>query len=146
MMALMVSYNPQLLATDGLLSTFLTSEADVFVLEDADARLTARTQGNTLMHRLLSVSDGLVTLAGKKLIFSTNLNSPAEIDAALLRPGRCFDVPAFRRLTFSEACALTQAAGVSPPADAQRSYSAAEVFHTGGNGVPSRLRRPVGFV
>ncbi|MDA8257894.1 MAG: AAA family ATPase [Betaproteobacteria bacterium] len=144
----MVSLDPKLLDTDVPLTEFLTSDADVFVLEDADALLTSRAQGNTLMHRLLSVSDGLVTLAGKKLMFSTNLDSPAEVDPALLRPGRCFDVLRFRLLEYREAYALAQAAGVTAPSDPARRYSAAEVFHAGetGRGGPRSLRRPVGFV
>lgn len=144
----MVSYDPKLLETDVPLTEFLTSEADVFVLEDADAMLTSRQSGNTLMHRLLSVSDGLVTLAGKKLIFSTNLDNPADVDPALLRPGRCFDVLRFRLLDHAEASALAQAAGLTPPSEATRRYSAAEVFHAGeaGNAAQRQLRRGIGFV
>ena len=144
----MVSYDPQLLETDVPLTEFLTSAADVFVLEDADAMLTPRHSGNTLMHRLLSVSDGLVTLAGKKLVFSTNLDSPAQVDPALLRPGRCFDVLRFRLLEYGEACALAAAAGLAAPSDATRRYSAAEVFHAGEAGRAGQLplRGSIGFV
>lgn len=144
----MVSYDPALLQTDVPLTEFLTSEADVFVMEDADAMLTSRESGNTLMHRLLSVSDGLVTLAGKKLIFSTNLDNPQDVDAALLRPGRCFDVLRFRLLDYAQACALAEAAGLAPPPDATRRYSAAEVFHAGAaEGAAQRpRRRSAGFV
>ncbi len=144
----MVSVDPKLLESDVPLTEFLTSEADVFVLEDADALLTSRQSGNALMHRLLSVSDGLVTLAGKKLIFSTNLDSPADIDPALLRPGRCFDVLSFRLLDYGEACALAEAAGLTAPSDPARRYSAAEVFHAGeaGNAGQRPLRRSAGFV
>jgi len=144
----MVSYDPKLLDSDALLAEFLSSAADVFVLEDADALLTSRQSGNTLMHRLLSVSDGLVTLAGKKLIFSTNLEDPADVDPALLRPGRCFDVLRFGLLDAVQAGALAQAAGITPPSEVKRWYSAAEVFHAGeaGSGAARPLRRPAGFV
>ena len=144
----MVSYDPKLLETDVPLTEFLTSAADVFVLEDADAMLTPRQSGNTLMHRLLSVSDGLVTLAGKKLVFSTNLDSPAEVDPALLRPGRCFDVLRFRLLEYGEACALAAAAGLTAPSDPARRLSAAEVFHAGEAGRAQHLplRSSIGFV
>ena len=144
----MVSYDPKLLETDLPLTEFLTSEADVFVLEDADAMLMSRQSGNTLMHRLLSVSDGLVTLAGKKILFSTNLDNPADVDPALLRPGRCFDVLRFRLLDHTEASALAQAAGLTAPADVTRRSSAAEVFHAGEAGRAQHLplRSSIGFV
>ena len=144
----MVSYDPKLLDSDVLLAEFLSSAADVFVLEDADALLSSRQSGNTLMHRLLSVSDGLVTLAGKKLIFSTNLEDPAEVDPALLRPGRCFDVLRFELLGAAQAGALAEAAGLKAPLEASRRYSAAEVFHAGeaGSAASRPLRRPAGFV
>ena len=144
----MVSYDPKLLQSDAPLAEFLTSEADVFVMEDADAMLTSRQSGNTLMHRLLSVSDGLVTLAGKKIIFSTNLDDPADVDPALLRPGRCFDVLRFALLEAAQAGALAQAAGLKAPLEANRRYSAAEVFHAGeaGSATSRPLRRPPGFV
>lgn len=143
----LVCVDPALLQTDLPLTEFLTSAADVFVLEDADALLTSRRSGNTLMHRLLSVSDGLITLAGKKLIFSSNLDDPADVDPALLRPGRCFDVLRFRLLEAAEAGALAAAAGVTAPSDAARRYSAAEVFHAGTAGIgPHGLRRRAGFV
>jgi ATP-dependent 26S proteasome regulatory subunit len=45
-----------------------------------------------MMHRFLNVGDGLVTTKGKKLIFSTNLPSIRDVDSALVRPGRCFDI------------------------------------------------------
>jgi hypothetical protein len=144
----MVSYDPRLLESDAPLAEFLSSEADVFVMEDADALLSSRQSGNTLMHRLLSVSDGLVTLAGKKLIFSTNLEDPADVDPALLRPGRCFDVLRFGLLDAAQAGALAKAAGLTPPLEASRRYSAAEVFHAGeaGSAAQRPLRRPAGFV
>jgi hypothetical protein len=141
----LVSYDPALLATDQPLSAFLSGETSVFVLEDADAMLASRERGNTLMHRLLSVGDGLVTLAGKKMIFSTNLDSPADVDPALLRAGRCFDVLRFRSLDFAESCALARAAGVPEPSDAGRGYTAAEVFHPV-NHERRSLRRRTGFV
>jgi len=142
----LVSYDPALLATDRPLSAFLSGETGVFVLEDADAMLASREQGNTLMHRLLSVGDGLVTLAGKKMIFSTNLDSPADVDPALVRSGRCFDVLRFRPLDFAESCALARAAGVPEPSDVSRAYTAAEIFHPVDDTERRSLRRRAGFV
>ena len=87
-------------------------------------------------------------LAGKKLIFSTNLEDPADVDPALLRPGRCFDVLRFALLDAAQAGALAQAAGITPPSEVKRWCSATEVFHAGeaGNGASRQLRRPAGFV
>jgi ATP-dependent 26S proteasome regulatory subunit len=65
------------------------------VIEDADMFLKARSEGNTTMHKFLNVGDGLVTTRNKKLIFSTNLPSIRDIDPALIRPGRCFDIVTF---------------------------------------------------
>jgi ATP-dependent 26S proteasome regulatory subunit len=66
-----------------------------------------------MMHRFLNVGDGLVTTKGKKMIFSTNLPSIRDIDSALVRPGRCFDIVTFAPLEVSEAQALADALEVN---------------------------------
>lgn len=72
------------------------------ILEDADLFLNSRTDGNTMMHRFLNVSDGIISSNDKKLIFTTNLPSIRDIDPALMRSGRCFDVLHFRKLNGKE--------------------------------------------
>jgi ATP-dependent 26S proteasome regulatory subunit len=42
------------------------------------------------MSRFLNISDGLIKLPNKKLVFTTNVTNFENIDSALLRPGRCF--------------------------------------------------------
>lgn len=98
-----VTYDMKVMQDDGLFVNFINSDSMFLVMEDADAFLQSRTDGNTMMHRFLNVGDGLVSMRGKKIIFSTNLPHISEIDSALLRPGRCFDVMTSRNLTKSEA-------------------------------------------
>lgn len=109
----MVSFDRQMLDRDDLFADFLTSSATVFVLEDADVHLRARQSSgeSSMMHRFLAISDGLVSVRRKKLIFSTNLPNVQDVDEALLRPGRCFAVVRFRALTPQEGLALAEAMG-----------------------------------
>lgn len=112
-----VSYDPQVLESDSLFANFISGDsADYFetyddmyysmesflILEDADLFLSSRTDGNTMMHRFLNISDGIVSSKTKKLIFSTNLPSVGDVDPALVRSGRCFDVLHFRPLNGNE--------------------------------------------
>lgn len=87
---------------------------DALILEDIDYHLTARKDGNTTMYNMLSVSNGLMSnsMKNKKIILSTNLPSTQNIDDALLRPGRCFDVIKTRRLTVSEATIVAGILGI----------------------------------
>ena len=71
------------------------------VLEDIDFKLQSRTEGNELMHKFLSMSDGFIT-SNCKVILSTNLNV-TDIDQALTRPGRCYASIETRPLTYNEA-------------------------------------------
>jgi ATPase family associated with various cellular activities (AAA) len=82
---------------------FLTGEHDAFVVEDADYLLGARTNGNVELHRFLTVADGVVRAQGRKIIFTTNLPNIGDIDEALVRPGRCFQVLRTRALMATEA-------------------------------------------
>lgn len=82
------------------------------VLEDADEMLSKRTEGNKIMNRLLNLSDGLVSLPARKIIFSTNLPGLKSVDEALLRPGRCFAAIKFRDLTRAEAQRACRSVGI----------------------------------
>ncbi len=103
------------------------------VLEDSDAFLKSRNDGNTMMHRFLNVGDGLVTTKGKKMVFSTNLPSIRDIDSALVRPGRCFDIITFDTLTVQQANVLANKLEVTLPVKPRgkemENYSIAEVFN-----------------
>jgi len=137
-----VSYDSAILEKDGFFARFIESDDNIMVLEDSDAFLMSRKEGNTMMHRFLNVGDGLVTTKGKKMIFSTNLPSIRDIDSALIRPGRCFDIVEFKPLTHDQAKVLADKLGASIP-ERTGDYSVAEVFNAQ---ITKPKERKVGFV
>lgn len=99
-----ISYDTAILSDDEIFADFMSETERFMVLEDADTFLASRGKGgNTIMHKFLNVGDGLLSTKGKKIVFSTNLPSVRDIDEALLRPGRCFDILRFDRLSADEA-------------------------------------------
>lgn len=122
-----VTYDGAILEKDYIFAQFIEGEKAVMVLEDADMFLKARSEGNTMMHKFLNVGDGLVSTKKKKLIFSTNLPSIRDIDQALIRPGRCFDIVKFENLTPEQSKAL--AAKLDVTLDDDSNHSIAEIFH-----------------
>ena len=147
----MVTYDAQILEKDYLFARFIEDDASVMVLEDSDAFLKSRSDGNTMMHRFLNVGDGLVTTKGKKMIFSTNLPSIRDIDSALIRPGRCFDILSFDNLTADQANKLAAYLNVTIPAkpsgQESEKYTIAEVFNEQTRSMEnSRSNRKMGFV
>ena len=141
-----VTYDAGILEKDGFFARFIEDDADVMVLEDSDAFLKSRSDGNTMMHRFLNVGDGLVTTKGKKMIFSTNLPSIRDVDSALVRPGRCFDVLTFDILDRHQALKLAERLKVELPdrnGGESATYSIAEVFHEQTN---KPVSRKVGFI
>ena len=73
---------------------------DVLVLEDINQVIHKNQyiegEFNTI-NKFLSVTDGLISKY-KKIIITTNIDSKHQINTALTRPGRCFDVLNFRKL------------------------------------------------
>lgn len=124
-----VTYDAAILEKDYLFARFIEDETGVMVLEDSDNFLKARSDGNTMMHRFLNVGDGLVTTKGKKLIFSTNLPSIRDVDPALVRPGRCFDILNFAPLNVEQATKLADKLGTTYDKKASDTYSIAEIFN-----------------
>jgi tRNA uridine 5-carbamoylmethylation protein Kti12 len=146
-----VTYDAGILEKDGFFAKFIEDDAEVMVLEDSDAFLKSRSDGNTMMHRFLNVGDGLVTTKGKKMIFSTNLPSIRDIDSALIRPGRCFDIVTFDALNLEQANNLADKLGVKLPTRPRgketKDYSIAEVFNQqSDNSTKSQANRKVGFI
>jgi hypothetical protein len=145
-----VTYDAGILEKDGFFARFIEDDAEVMVLEDSDAFLKSRSDGNTMMHRFLNVGDGLVTTKGKKMIFSTNLPSIRDIDSALVRPGRCFDIVTFDALNVEQANNLADKLGVKLPVRPRgketKDYSIAEVFNEQSNAAQSSTNRKVGFI
>jgi hypothetical protein len=140
-----VTYDAGILEKDGFFARFIEDDAEVMVLEDSDAFLKSRSDGNTMMHRFLNVGDGLVTTKGKKMIFSTNLPSIRDIDSALVRPGRCFDIVTFGELTKEEAVALADKLGVELK-EVKQKYTLAEIFNQQSDQAKTAKTRKVGFV
>jgi hypothetical protein len=141
-----VTYDASILEKDFLFARFIEDDANIMVLEDSDNFLKARSDGNTMMHRFLNVGDGLVTTKGKKLIFSTNLPSIRDVDSALVRPGRCFDILNFDTLTQSEAEILSTRLGVQLDGTRDK-WSIAEVFNKQvENSTIKKVGRKVGFI
>lgn len=136
-----VTYDEKVMSDDSMFANFIHGNERFMVMEDADTFLKSRTDGNTMMHRFLNVSDGLVSAEGKKLVFSTNLPSIRDIDSALMRPGRCFDVVTFRALTREEAKKVANELNVDLPDGNE--FTLAELFNQS-NG-SKREGRPVGF-
>lgn len=145
-----VSYDSAILDKDSFFARFIEDDANVMVLEDSDTFLKSRSDGNTMMHRFLNVGDGLVTTKGKKMIFSTNLPSIRDIDSALVRPGRCFDIVTFDNLELIEAQTLADKLGVDLPTKPRgketEKYSIAEVFHEQTHAPTASSTRKVGFL
>jgi len=143
-----VTYDSAILEKDYLFARFIEDETSVMVLEDSDNFLKARSDGNSMMHRFLNVGDGLVTTKGKKLIFSTNLPSIRDVDPALIRPGRCFDVLSFDQLSGEDATKLATRLGVTYETKPEGKYSIAEIFNKKVEGTTNnnRVGSKMGFV
>lgn len=141
----MVTYDESILQKDYVFARFLEDDVNVMVIEDADNFLKPRSDGNSMMHRFLNVGDGLITIRGKKLIFSTNLPSIKNIDSALTRPGRCFDIITFDNYTDTQAAQLAKKMKINFKPEKGKKYSLAEMFHKQRN---SKIIQPpkMGFV
>lgn len=106
-------------------------EESCIVLEDSDRYIASRNTGNVAMASLLNHINGVVSNSRTKFIFSTNLDSIDSIDSALLRPGRCFDILPFRKLSYEEGVAIRKAMkfeDVDFNTDGKSSFTLAEVI------------------
>lgn len=125
-----VIYEENLMEKDSVFQTFLfEDDSDIMVIEDADTILMDRERDqNKLMSRFLNVSDGLIKLPNKKLVFTTNIGDFNKVDSALTRPGRCHGVVHTRAMSFDEAKAAALKAGLPVPTE-PREYTLAELFN-----------------
>lgn len=139
-----VAYDEKVMLDDGLFAGFIDDDSRFLVMEDADAFLQSRSDGNTMMHKFLNVSDGLISAADKKMVFSTNLPNITDIDSALMRPGRCFDVVEFRRLTRDEAQAVIDETGAGVLPEDKEFITLAELFSQQPSASTGR-RKGIGF-
>jgi hypothetical protein len=142
-----VTYDDKILERDYIFARFLEDDSGVMVIEDADNFLKPRSDGNTMMHRFLNVGDGLISIRGKKLIFSTNLPSIRDVDSALVRPGRCFDVISFDNYTLEQAEKLAKKLEVTfeKKENSEDTYSLAEIFFKQKNSSPKQVKK-MGFI
>lgn len=139
-----VTYDPVILSKDYVFAEFISGETNVMVIEDADNFLRPRDDGNDLMHKFLNVGSGLISNGNKKLIFSTNLPNIRDIDEALLRPGRCYDVLNFEPLNQEQAKALAKKAGIDINSDSvYNNTTVAEVFN---QAKKKKLKSSMGFI
>jgi hypothetical protein len=142
----LVTYDPSILAKDAVFSRFMDGEHNIMLLEDADEFLGSRKTGNNMMHKFLNVGDGLVSMSNKKLIFSTNLPNISDVDSALTRPGRCFDIVEFSELNINEATVLAGAMKKEfTPVAGKNSYSVADISTQNPSQAVPKLIRGFGF-
>jgi len=115
----------------------------LLVIEDADTLICSRDSGNKLIPRFLNTAEGLVKATGKKMVFTTNLDSINNVDEALIRPGRCFDVMKTRALTHSEMRAASLAAGIDYVPPVKDEYTLSEIFSS--SRPSNKIRMKLGF-
>lgn len=141
-----VIYDESLMMSDSVFQSFLfDADSDLLVIEDADTILAPReADQNKLMARFLNVSDGLIKLPNKKVVFTTNLTDFGRVDPALLRPGRCYGLAHTRALNLSEAQAAAQVAELPTPMT-KGEYTLADLFNQGKQGTDSATPRRIGF-
>lgn len=143
-----VTYDDKVLNNDEFFVNYLTDdEHDALIVEDADVFLAPREDGeNTMMSKFLNVSDGLIKILNKKMIFTTNITQLNKIDSALLRPGRCFEAVEFRELSPTEAQQAARAAGACDRDwQTQARWSLAQIFNHD-DGKESGRKFKMGFV
>lgn len=101
----------------------------VLVIEDAEQALMNRGQDNrTIVSTLLNFSDGLLSDFLKMHIICTINCKGADLDPALMRPGRLITHRIFNRLSNREAKKLAEFKGIKLPG-IQSDYSLAEIFN-----------------
>lgn len=124
-----LTYNIEELRDDNVYATFFSSEdADFFIFEDADEFLKPRKEGNDVMIKFLNLGDGLISNKNKKFIFTANIEDIKNIDSALLRSGRCFDVIMFNPLEREDAEILAEKFDMNLSED-KDSYTISEIFN-----------------
>lgn len=114
----------------------------VVILEDSDAALMSRGADNReQVSAILNLSDGMLADFLRLQIICTINCKAADIDQALLRPGRLLCHRVFHRLDYAHASRLAESLGRQLPV--VQDYSLAEVF---AGYEPKTIHRPrIGF-
>ena len=119
----------QVLEKDEMFLSFIQNNSNrLLILEDIDHNLKSRISGNVFMYKLLSSSDGIIQHNNKKIVLSTNLTTLEDIDEALLREGRCYDIINFRKLTVKESRLFLAKFDIMEKKLDKESYSLAELY------------------
>ena len=145
----MLCAKTNVMAVPSFVDYILDETQRLAILEDADALIGKRTDGNPLMSGLLNATDGVVGTGNKKIVITTNLDNEDLIDAALLREGRCFDVAKFDLLTREQASVVqNECLDVSSHKNltTRKVWSLSQVLnpeHKGAN--KRRARKNIGF-
>jgi hypothetical protein len=104
-----------------------SSRQFVVVLEDSEAALMTRgTDNREEVSAILNLSDGMLADFLHLQIICTINCTAADVDQALLRPGRLLCHRIFRKLNYTEAARLAESLGRKLPI--ANDYSLAEVF------------------
>ncbi|MEA3384707.1 MAG: AAA family ATPase [Campylobacterota bacterium] len=93
------SFDEAVFHTTKFFSKIVYHDYDVLVLEDFNTSIHKNQddQGANPLNKFLSITDGLISKY-KKIIITTNIESKNQLQQALIRPGRCFDIVQFRNL------------------------------------------------
>lgn len=132
----MVTYSEEIIRQDEFFTNWYRSKNTFLIMEDSDSMLLPRTDGNSMMTKFLSLGDGLMSFPNKKMIFSTNLPNVSDIDSALTRPGRCFDIVKFAPLTQEQGRKLCDKLNIVYPGGSGLTVS--EIFNTQRNEVTNK--------
>lgn len=123
-----MTYDEKLIEQGNYFSKFIESSNQFLVIEDADTILKSRSDGNKLISKFLNIADGIIPNNKKKLIFTTNLPNVKDVDKALIRPGRCFDVLEIGYLNKEAAIKVAQYINVDVSHITKDKYSLAEIY------------------
>jgi hypothetical protein len=74
------------------------------------------------------------------------LPSVSDIDSALTRPGRCFDILNFDLLTTDQARKVAEKLGTSLPKKEDNRYTIAEIFNAKTQGMEEMKKQKIGFI
>lgn len=123
----------ELLLLDPMLISYLQGqkEMQLMIAEDADNFVAKREDHNKSMVGLLNMSSGIAA-GNTKIILSTNLSNINKVDAALVRPGRCFKILTFEKLTTEQATDIGAEMDIDIPYESDMTL--AEVLN-GSNGL-----------
>jgi hypothetical protein len=114
-------------------------------MEDAESVLMPRKVDTGFsVSAMLNLADGLLG-EGLNLQFICTVNCEiAELDSAIVRPGRLRTARDFRLLTHSEAIELAHHRGLPVPLQ-RREYSLAEIYNSDESNVREMLATHLGF-